>query len=133
MVDNSSFQEVEIPYSNSKLILNIPDQTEITILKPNEKVTTEDFNFESRISEILQNSIWNELQKSLVLIVVNDATRATPTEVLLDKLIPFFNDKGWIVGLVLAFFVALVILGGIKSIAKVTARIVPIMAIIYIL
>lgn len=35
-------------------------------------------------------------------------------------------------GLVLAFFVGLVIIGGIKSIARVTSRIVPLMALLYV-
>lgn len=40
--------------------------------------------------------------------------------------------KGWLFGLVLACFVALVIIGGIKDIARVTAKIVPLMAVTYI-
>jgi len=44
----------------------------------------------------------------------------------------WFADKGWLFGLILAFFVALVIIGGIRSIARVTSKIVPVMAGIYI-
>ncbi|MBF86900.1 MAG: alanine glycine permease [Pelagibacterales bacterium] len=44
----------------------------------------------------------------------------------------FFTDKGWLFGLVLAIILAFVIIGGIKSIAKVTSRLVPLMAIIYL-
>ncbi len=44
----------------------------------------------------------------------------------------FFADKGWLFGLLLAVLVAFVIIGGIKSIAKVTAKVVPFMAIIYV-
>lgn len=40
--------------------------------------------------------------------------------------------KGWLFGLILAFFVALVIIGGIRSIARVTSKIVPVMAVIYV-
>ena len=43
----------------------------------------------------------------------------------------FFADKGWLFGLVIAFLVGVVIIGGIKSIAKVTEKVVPFMAIIY--
>ena len=39
---------------------------------------------------------------------------------------------GWLVGLVLAILVGLIIVGGIKSIANVTARLVPFMILIYI-
>ncbi len=44
----------------------------------------------------------------------------------------WWADKGWLFGLILAFFVALVIIGGIRSIARVTAKIVPVMAVLYI-
>jgi len=45
----------------------------------------------------------------------------------------FFSDKGWLFGVVLAVIVALVIVGGIKSIAKVTSKLVPFMALAYII
>jgi AGCS family alanine or glycine:cation symporter len=41
-------------------------------------------------------------------------------------------DKGWLFGLVIATLVGLVIIGGIKGIARVTSKIVPFMAIIYV-
>ncbi|MFT6958453.1 MAG: AGCS family alanine or glycine:cation symporter [Halieaceae bacterium] len=44
----------------------------------------------------------------------------------------FFADKGWLFGLVISAAVALVIIGGIKSIAKVASRIVPFMALLYV-
>jgi len=44
----------------------------------------------------------------------------------------FFYGKGWIYGTVLAFLVGLVIIGGIKSIARVTSKVVPLMAVVYI-
>jgi len=40
---------------------------------------------------------------------------------------------GWAVGLAMAVFVALIIIGGIKSIAKITAKLVPFMVLIYII
>lgn len=45
----------------------------------------------------------------------------------------FFADKGWLFGLILATLVGSVIIGGIKEIASVTARLVPAMAVIYLL
>ncbi|MCW8925624.1 MAG: alanine:cation symporter family protein [Xanthomonadales bacterium] len=42
-------------------------------------------------------------------------------------------DKGWLYGLVIAVLVGLVIIGGIKGIARVTSKIVPFMAITYVL
>ncbi len=41
-------------------------------------------------------------------------------------------DKGWLFGLVVAGLVGLVIIGGIKGIARVTSKIVPFMAVIYV-
>jgi AGCS family alanine or glycine:cation symporter len=43
----------------------------------------------------------------------------------------FFADKGWLFGLIIAVVVGSVIIGGIKSIAQVTVRLVPLMAITY--
>lgn len=42
------------------------------------------------------------------------------------------QDRGWMVGIGLAVLVALIIIGGIKSIARVTSRLVPFMVTIYI-
>jgi AGCS family alanine or glycine:cation symporter len=43
------------------------------------------------------------------------------------------GNSGFIIGLIMAFLVAIVIIGGIKRIATVTEKIVPFMAVIYIL
>ena len=43
----------------------------------------------------------------------------------------FFADKGWLFGLLLGAVVGLVIIGGIKSIARVTSKVVPFMALLY--
>jgi len=44
----------------------------------------------------------------------------------------FLADSGWLFGGVLAVLVAVVIMGGIQSIARVTSKLVPFMAILYI-
>ena len=44
----------------------------------------------------------------------------------------FFADKGWLIGLIMVFCVGIVIIGGIKSIAAVAGRLVPAMAVIYL-
>jgi AGCS family alanine or glycine:cation symporter len=44
----------------------------------------------------------------------------------------FFADTKWLIGLVFALAVGVVIIGGIKSIAKVTEKLVPLMAAIYL-
>ena len=45
----------------------------------------------------------------------------------------FFSDKAWLLGVVMAIAVALVIVGGIRSIARVTSKLVPFMAVLYVL
>ncbi|WP_339729986.1 alanine/glycine:cation symporter family protein [uncultured Gimesia sp.] len=47
--------------------------------------------------------------------------------------IPLLNDYSWVYGLVMAFFVGIVIIGGIRSIARTTEKIVPLMCGIYVL
>ncbi|MEM7505482.1 MAG: alanine/glycine:cation symporter family protein [Pseudomonadota bacterium] len=44
----------------------------------------------------------------------------------------FLSGNGWITGVVIATIVFIVIVGGIKSIAKVTEKVVPFMALIYV-
>jgi len=44
----------------------------------------------------------------------------------------YFLDKGWMFGLFIGVAVAIVIFGGIKSIARVTSKLVPFMALLYI-
>lgn len=44
----------------------------------------------------------------------------------------FFADKGWLFGLAIAAAVGLVIIGGIKSIAAVAGKLVPFMAVLYV-
>ena len=43
-----------------------------------------------------------------------------------------FAERGWLFGTVLAILTALVIVGGIKSIARVTSKLVPFMALLYV-
>jgi len=45
----------------------------------------------------------------------------------------FLYGKGWLFGIIMAGLVGIVIIGGIKSIAKVTEKIVPFMVVIYVL
>ena len=45
----------------------------------------------------------------------------------------FFAERGWLVGLILALIVGGVIVGGIRSIASVASKIVPFMAVFYVL
>ncbi|MFN2332989.1 MAG: alanine/glycine:cation symporter family protein, partial [Wenzhouxiangellaceae bacterium] len=42
------------------------------------------------------------------------------------------NGYGWLFGLVIALLVGMVIIGGIKSIARVTEKVVPVMGVVYV-
>ncbi len=50
----------------------------------------------------------------------------------ISNIIPFFAENGVVFGIIMAAVVGVVIIGGIKSIAKVTEKIVPFMAVIYV-
>jgi AGCS family alanine or glycine:cation symporter len=45
----------------------------------------------------------------------------------------YFADKGWMFGLVIAVVLGMVIVGGLRSIARVTSKLVPFMALAYVL
>lgn len=49
-----------------------------------------------------------------------------------ETFFPFVENHGFWYGMVMAFLVGLVIIGGIKSIARVTSKIVPFMALLYV-
>lgn len=51
----------------------------------------------------------------------------------ISEVIPFFADKAWLYGLVLAFLVGLVVVGGIRRIGTATSVIVPFMCGLYLL
>jgi len=50
----------------------------------------------------------------------------------ISSIVPFFEGKGWLFGLIMAIIVGVVIIGGIRSIARVTEKVVPFMAAIYV-
>jgi AGCS family alanine or glycine:cation symporter len=49
-----------------------------------------------------------------------------------ESFFPFMENHGFWYGLVMALMVGVVIIGGIRSIAKVTSKVVPVMAILYV-
>lgn len=51
----------------------------------------------------------------------------------LQETVPFLVGNGWVYGLVMTFLVGIVIIGGIQRIAKVADKIVPTMAIVYVI
>ena len=58
--------------------------------------------------------------------------QANQAFVQVSSKIPMFQDNGALFGVILAILVGLVIVGGIKSIARVTDKIVPFMVFIYV-
>jgi AGCS family alanine or glycine:cation symporter len=61
------------------------------------------------------------------------------TQQMLNVLVPitggetsFLYNNGWMIGLVISGFIAIVIVGGIKNIVHITEKLVPTMAIIYV-
>ena len=44
----------------------------------------------------------------------------------------WFSDQGWLFGLILAFAIGAIIIGGLKSIVKFTEKVVPFMAVFYV-
>ena len=50
---------------------------------------------------------------------------------LLASQFPFLAEYHWLVGLILAFFIGIVIIGGIKRIGEVTSKMVPVMCFFY--
>ncbi len=51
---------------------------------------------------------------------------------ILQNQVPWFQDNGWVYGVVMAVFVGIVIIGGIQRIASVAEKIVPTMCGIYV-
>jgi AGCS family alanine or glycine:cation symporter len=49
------------------------------------------------------------------------------------RVIPFFADKAWLFGIIVAVLVGLVIIGGIKRIGQVAGAVVPLMCAVYVI
>lgn len=58
--------------------------------------------------------------------------QSNQTVEILSTVSPWFKTNAWVMGIVMAFFVGLVIIGGIKRIGNVTSKIVPAMCILYV-
>ncbi|NKB67011.1 MAG: amino acid carrier protein [Candidatus Latescibacteria bacterium] len=52
---------------------------------------------------------------------------------ILGTISPSFTTYNWLIGLIFAFLVAVVIIGGIRRIGRVTSKIVPFMCVLYVL
>lgn len=59
--------------------------------------------------------------------------QANQSKVAVARVIPLLASQGWLYGLVLVLLVGLVIIGGIRRIAQITAVLVPVMCAIYVM
>ena len=76
---------------------------------------------------------WKKLGKVLGMIFAVFAGCATQVNAIANVVEENTGVQGWIVGLVVAILTAIVIFGGIKSIATVCEKLVPFMAIFYVI
>jgi len=99
--------KLDIPYLNRSLHLDVPDENLLGVAEPNE------IEVSGTPEEIAIRSLEHpfgpggEAGQSLddflagaesILVIVNDATRPTPTEVMLGVLLPVFRRAGISVG-----------------------------------
>jgi nickel-dependent lactate racemase len=89
--------QINIPYLNKTFTLNFPDENLLMVAEPNEAGS------EGSLEEILEKALKNPWGQDLedflnggqrVLIIINDATRPTPTEAILKGLMPVFEKTG---------------------------------------
>jgi nickel-dependent lactate racemase len=83
--------KVAIPYLNTALPLEFPDENLLAVAEPNEFSLPGDP--EALFKKALEDQNLPEFlaRGTKLLIIINDATRPTPTEVILSGLLPFFN------------------------------------------
>ena len=87
---------IDIPYLDKTISISIPDENLLLVAEPNE------FEPEGTEQEILTRAVAApgiDLSAFLagaktVLIIVNDATRPTPTEAMLNLLVPVLSSRG---------------------------------------
>ncbi len=81
-----------------------------------------------------QNWKWLAVFFAVMAVICSFLTgNAVQANTVSDTLYSTFSIPGWVTGLVTATLVGVVIIGGIKRIGNVTARLMPLMAVIYIL
>ncbi|MHA2364868.1 MAG: nickel-dependent lactate racemase family protein [Candidatus Hodarchaeales archaeon] len=84
---------IKIPFSTKLIQLRIPKNINLEIIKPKGYDNSPDW--QERMKKILNSKKWinfiSQLEKKGLLIVINDATRLTPSVRLLDYLLPIFK------------------------------------------
>lgn len=78
------------------------------------------------------NLTWMAVIFAIATVISSFGTGSLPqVNSISNSILATFGISRWITGLILAILLGLVIIGGIKRIARVTSRLVPIMALIY--
>jgi nickel-dependent lactate racemase len=95
--------KINLPYLDKTYPLEFPDENLLAIAEPNEFKTAEDR--ETLLQKALARPVWEDGKPAMsldeflaggkkILIIINDATRPTPTEAALKALLPFFEKSG---------------------------------------
>ena len=92
-VVHNNTSTVSLPYKNKVININIPNHVKLDIIKPKKLEAT--INWQEKTKVILSSEQWkifiNNFKFKSVLIIINDATRATPSPAILDIILPIFN------------------------------------------
>ncbi|OLS23020.1 MAG: hypothetical protein HeimC3_27170 [Candidatus Heimdallarchaeota archaeon LC_3] len=89
---------MQISYGNNKIEINFPINVKVSECKPNLSETDPDTNHKM-MNIILESKEWIDFlnskssEDSIILIIINDATRATPSSWILEKILPIFHQK----------------------------------------
>ncbi len=91
-------------------------------------------NIKTKSGKVINTGIWMGSLFAFATILSSFGTGSLPQiNNIANSLFTTFGIKQWISGLILSVALALVILGGIRRIVKVTEKLVPFMAIVYFL
>jgi nickel-dependent lactate racemase len=84
-----------IPYLDKNLLLNIPDENLLCIAEPN-NIKSGESEEDILIQALDVDMSFKDFLKGArnILIIINDATRPTPTAVMLKAILPFFESVG---------------------------------------
>ncbi|MDD4614989.1 MAG: nickel-dependent lactate racemase [Caldisericia bacterium] len=91
---------VSLPYGRKRVFFSIPNKT--NILFPQIPITKPLHDFSSKIRFLLSHpttgiplkSMIDTNRKQSIVIIVNDATRSTPTKKVMEVLLPFLHELG---------------------------------------
>jgi nickel-dependent lactate racemase len=95
--------KIELPYEQGQVLINVPDSCEISILEPNEFLEGPLAASSETAPDTVKGSVRYSLQHPVgvqplaeflkggrdILVIINDATRPTPTSLVLDELVVF--------------------------------------------